>query len=62
MRTFYATPAARCPSPARWFGDARDALDFARRCADAFRVAWTVFEIRAGRPERLAAYLPTRRP
>jgi hypothetical protein len=42
---YHAVPAVRCPCPAMAFGNARDAREYARRAANAFRVAYAVWRV-----------------
>jgi hypothetical protein len=42
---YYAVPAVRCPCPAMAFCTARDAREYARRAADAYRVVYAVWRV-----------------
>ena len=60
--TYRSAPTMLCSAPARTFPDAAAALEHARKSADAHRVGYSVYEVLAGRPRKLAAYPPTVRP
>jgi hypothetical protein len=49
VNRYLATPAFRCHAPAKGFRDAQDALQYARRAADAFRVGYAVWDVSQGR-------------
>jgi hypothetical protein len=43
---FHAVPAFRCLCPAKHFRNVRQALEYARKAADAFRVCYAVWRVR----------------
>jgi hypothetical protein len=55
---FHAVPARRCPCPAMAFRNAQDALEYARRAANAYRVAYAVWRVRKGTLRLLRRYPP----
>jgi hypothetical protein len=48
MIAYHATPAMRCRCPARAFASAREALDYARKAAESFRVGYAVWQAHRG--------------
>lgn len=58
--SYHASPAQTCNAPARWFAaqDRERALVYARQAAAAFRVAFCVYAIQAGRPRLLERFSP----
>ncbi len=58
MTSYHVSPAMQCAAPAKWFTTAADALDYARDAAAMFRIAYTAWEIQAGRPRRLKTFAP----
>lgn len=42
---YHAVPVRRCRCPAKVFPNAPDALDYAQKAADAFRVGYAVWRI-----------------
>jgi hypothetical protein len=55
---FHAVPAMRCHCPAKHFRSERQALDYARKAADTFRVAYAVWRVRKGTLRLLRRYPP----
>ena len=49
----------RCHCPAKHFRRVRQALQYARKAADAFRVAYAVWRVRKGTLRLLKRYPPT---
>ena len=56
---FHAVPAMRRHCPAKRFRRVRQALQYARKAADAFRVAYAVWRVRKGTLRLLKRYPPT---
>lgn len=55
---FHAVPAMRCHCPAKHFQSERQALEYARKAADAFRVGYAVWRVRKGTLRLLRRYPP----
>jgi len=55
---FHAVPAMRCHCSAKHFRDARAALGYAQKAADAFHVAYAVWCVRKGTLRLLRRYPP----
>ncbi len=49
MSIFHAIPATRCQCPAKHIRSERKALEYARKAADTFRVAYAVWRVQTGR-------------
>jgi hypothetical protein len=49
VNRYIATPAFRCYAPAKGFSRPQDALQYARKAAETFRVAYAVWEVSTGR-------------
>jgi hypothetical protein len=59
---FYSTPAVRSFAPAKTFCNALEAHRHAREAANAFQVAYAVWQLSAGRLLRLGYFpVPKRR-
>jgi hypothetical protein len=61
MRTniFHAVPAFRCHCPAKTFRSSRQALQYAQKAADTFKVEYAVWRVRKGTMRLLKRYPPT---
>jgi hypothetical protein len=59
---YYSTPAVRSFAPAKTFRNALAAHRHAREAANAFRVAYQVWELSAGRLLRRGYFPAPRRP
>jgi hypothetical protein len=46
--TYHTAPAVRCFCPSKTFRKAQDALEYARKAADTFRVSYAVWRVRKG--------------
>ena len=55
---FHAVPAMRCHCPAKHFRSVRQALEYARKAADAFQVAYAVWRVRRGTLRLLKRFPP----
>jgi hypothetical protein len=55
---FHAVPAMRCHCPAKHFQSERQALTYARKAADAFRVSYAVWRVRKGTLRLLKRFPP----
>ena len=53
---FHAFSAMRCHCPAKTFGSERQAMEYARKAADTFRVAYAVWRVRKGTLRLLRRY------
>jgi hypothetical protein len=58
MSIFHAVPAMRCHCPAKHFRSERQALEYGRKAADAFRVAYAVWRVCKGTLRLLRRYPP----
>ncbi len=61
MSLYHAVPACRCRCPAKVFQNARDALDYARRAANALRVGYAVWRVHGGRVRLVRQFRAPRR-
>ena len=55
---FHAVPAMRCHCPAKHFQSERQALEYARKAADTFRVAYAVWRVQRGTLRLLRRFPP----
>ena len=55
---FHAVPATRCHGPAKHFRSRRQALDYAARAANTFKVAYAVWRVRRGTLRLLKRFPP----
>jgi hypothetical protein len=55
---FHAVPAMRCHCPAKHFRNVRQALEYARKAVDTFRVAYAVWRVRRGTLRLLKRFPP----
>ena len=55
---FHAFPAMRCHCPAKHFRNVRQALQYARKAADAFQVAYAVWRVHKGTLRLLRRFPP----
>ena len=56
--TYRAAPIMLCRAPAKSFSRPLEALQFARQAADAFHVAYQVYEVLHGNLKRLETFRP----
>ena len=55
---FHAVPVFRCHCPAKHFPSEPEALEYARKAANAFRVGYAVWRVRKGTMRLLKRYPP----
>jgi hypothetical protein len=58
MNIYHAVPAFRCHCPAKAFRSERQALEYAEKAANAFKVAYAVWRVRKGKLRLLKRYPP----
>jgi hypothetical protein len=55
---FHAVPAFRCHCPPKTFRKAKQALAYARKASETFRVAYAVWRVQGGRIRLLKWFPP----